>query len=159
MRGQRFAIRVELFPTRSLPNWWKHVFSAAGTAADRPTAPPTAQAAQKSQSRPPEPPRPRQTDGRASKTLNLQTSFFQNPAKIDQKLGCQTSLALVLPQPLWPQHTGSGLARCGHTGFCCGRNKGKHRFVSPLGRRLAPGLTQTLKQVPSDVQDPDEVGC
>ena len=159
MRGQRFAIRVELFPTRSLPNRSKHVFSAAGAAADRPAAPPATPAAQKSQSRPPELPRPRQTDGRASKTLNLQTSFFETLPKSREKLGCQTSLALVLPQPVWPQHTGSGLARCGHTGFCCGRNKGKNRFVSFLGRRLCPWLTQTLKPVPQEVQDPDEVGC
>ena len=154
MRGQRFAIRVELFPTRSLPNRWKHVFSAAGAAADRPAAPPATPAAQKSQSRPPELPRPRQTDGRASKTLNLQTSFLQNLAKIDQNIGYLTSLALVLPQPVWPQHTGSGLARCGHTGLCCGRNKGKDRFVSFLGRRLCPWLTQTLKPVPQEGSRP-----
>ena len=68
---------------------------ATGCPTDRPGSPekpkPTSGAA-----------RARQTDGRASKTLNLQTSFFQNPAKIDRKLGCQTSLALELPQPVWP---------------------------------------------------------
>ena len=156
MRGQRFAIRVELFPTRSLPNRSKRVFSAAGAAAERPAAPPTAQAAQKSQSRPPEPPRPRQTDGRASKTPNLQTIFFQNPPKIDQKLGCQTSLALNVPQPVWSTHSWEAL----DSGCTLPFLVGQAHILCASGMHLQAwwpeGLPHGLCQ---QMRGPDEVGC
>ena len=148
MRGQRFAIRVELFPTRSLPNRSKHVFSAAGTAVDRPIAPPTAQAAQKSQSRPLEPPRPRQTDGRASKTLDLQISLLPNLAKNKKKLGCQTSLALNLPQSVWSTHSLEALESVDTLPFLVGQA----HILYASGTHLQAWWQESL-------QGPDEVGC
>ena len=122
MRGQRFAIRVELFPTRSLSNRSKHVFSAAGAAADRPAAPPTAQAAQKSQSRPPEPPRPRQTDGRASKTLNLQTSFSRTLRKTKKNLAARLLLLSICHSQCGPHTAWGPWNRCVHFLFWWARH-------------------------------------
>ena len=77
MRGQRFAIRVELFPTRSLQNSQKAVFSTAGAAADRAAAPPATQTAQKSQSRPPEPSRPKKTAAQMAKSQICKRVFSE----------------------------------------------------------------------------------
>ena len=156
MRGQRFAIRVELFPTRSLSNRSKHVFSAAGAAADRPAAPPSAQAAQKSQNRPLELPRPRQTDGRASKTLNLQTSFLQNLAKIDQNIGYLTSLAFNLPQPVWSRHNWEALETVCTLPFLVGQAHVLYGSGTHLQAWWPEGLPHGLCQ---QMQGSDEVGC
>ena len=156
MRGQRFAIRVELFPTRSLPNRSKHVFSAAGAAAGPPAAPPTAQAAQKSQSRPPEPPRPRQTDGRASKTLDLQISLLPNLAKNKKKLGCQTSLALNLPQSVWSTHSLEALESVCRLPFLVGQAHILYASGTHLQAWWPEGLPHGLCQ---QMRGPDEVGC
>ena len=144
MRGQRFAIRVELFPTRNLQNARKAIFSTAGAAADRPAAPPTTRAAQKSQSRPSQPPRPKKTDAQ----LALQTNFFRTLPKSTKKLGCQTSLALDLRQSVWPTHTWEAyellcpvpLLVC-HTHILCG--SGTH----VMGQKACLMVPQILKQV------------
>ena len=101
MRGQRFAIRVELFPTRSLPNRSKHVFSAAGAAAGPPTAPPTAQAAQKSQSRPPEPPEPGKRTAALAKRSICKRVFSRTLRKSTKNLVARLLL-------LWSCHSQCG---------------------------------------------------